>query len=99
MTILGHELRVLIFPGTSDKDDRRFGDGHEQLLTAVQNGGAGAVSRRLKLVAHICASLRFGKIAASAVVLPIFAGRPRSAIRYGVLERSSSACADERTQQ
>src|SRR3954470_7470187 len=50
------------------------------------------------MAAHIGASLEDGKIA-TAAILPNFAGRPRSAIRHGVLERSSSARADEGDQQ
>ena len=69
------------------------------VLRAVQNGGGGRESGRLKLAAHIGASLRSDKMGASAPILPHFAGRPRSAIRHGVLERGSSAGSDERTEQ
>ena len=40
------------------------------LLTAVENGGAGEVSRRSKLAAHMCAPLRVEKMAGVSPYLP-----------------------------
>src|SRR5271169_4620498 len=66
------------------------------MLRAVENGGGGRGSGRLKMAAHMRASLRSGKMRASALIVSNFTGRPRSAIRYGVLEGDTSAGADER---
>ena len=69
------------------------------LLTAFQSSGAGGVSRRSNLAAHKRASLEVEKMEALASIFSSFTGRPRSAIRHGVLERGSSAGADERVEQ
>jgi len=71
----------------------------QHLLTAFQSAGAGGVSRRSNLAAHMCAVLEVGKMGALAPIFPNLAGRHRSAIRHGVLERGSSAGADERIEQ
>jgi type I restriction enzyme S subunit len=60
-----------------------------RLLTAVENGGAGTVSRRSKMAAHSRAGLWAGRIGATAPITPPFRERHRSALRHGDLERDS----------
>ena len=59
------------------------------LLTAVENGGAGSVSRRSKMAAHNRAGLWAGRIGATAPITPPFRERHRSALRHGDLERDT----------
>lgn len=60
------------------------------LLTAVENGGAGTVSRRSKMAAHNRADLEEGVIGAIAPITPPFRERHRSAQRHGDVERDSA---------
>lgn len=60
------------------------------LLTAVENGGAGAVSRRSKMAAHNRAVFWEGRIGAIAPTTPPYRERHRSAQRHGDLERDSA---------
>ena len=60
------------------------------LLTAVENGGAGTVSRRSKMAAHNRAVLCEGTIGATGPVTPPFRERHRSAQRHGDLERDTT---------
>ncbi|QDU59585.1 hypothetical protein Pan216_04160 [Planctomycetes bacterium Pan216] len=69
-----------------------------RLLTAVENGGAGGVSRRLKIAALIHVLLRFGKMGALVPIVPEFARRRRSANRHGVVDGSTPAGADRRVE-
>jgi hypothetical protein len=66
------------------------------LLRAFENGGAGQSRGRLNVAARMRATSVKRKMRASALILPSFAGRPRSANRHGVVDRGSSASADER---
>jgi hypothetical protein len=59
------------------------------LLTAVENGGAGIVSRRSKMAAHNRAGLWAGRIGATAPITPPFRERHRSALRHGDVERDT----------
>ncbi len=59
------------------------------LLTAVENGGAGTVSRRSKMAAHNRAGIWEGRIGATAPITPPFRERHRSALRHGDLERDT----------
>ena len=59
------------------------------VLTAVENGGAGTVSRRSKMAAHNRAGLWAGRIGATAPITPPFRERHRSALRHGDVERDS----------
>jgi hypothetical protein len=60
------------------------------LLTAVENGGAGTVSRRSKMAAHNRAVLWEVRIGATAPITPPFRERHRSAHRHGDLERDTT---------
>ncbi len=60
------------------------------VLTAVENGGAGTVSRRSKMAAHNRAVLCEGRIGATAPITPPFRERHRSALRHGDLERDTA---------
>ena len=60
------------------------------MLTAVENGGAGTVSRRSKMAAHNCAGLCEGRIGATAPITPPFRERHRSALRHGDVERDTA---------
>ena len=59
------------------------------MLTAVENGGAGTVSRRSKMAAHNRAVLWEETIGATAPITPPFRERHRSAQRHGDLERDT----------
>ena len=61
-----------------------------QVLTAVENGGAGTVSRRSKMAAHNRAGLCEGRIGATAPITPPFRERHRSALRHGDMERDTA---------
>ena len=60
------------------------------VLTAVENGGAGTVSRRSKMAAHNRAGIWEGRIGATAPITPPFRERHRSAQRHGDLERDTT---------
>ena len=60
------------------------------VLTAVENGGAGTVSRRSKMAAHNRAVLCEARIGATAPITPPFRERHRSAQRHGDLERDTT---------
>ena len=60
------------------------------LLTAVENGGAGTVSRRSKMAAHNRAVLCEGTIGATGPITPPSRERHRSAQRHGDLERDTT---------
>ena len=60
------------------------------VLTAVENGGAGTVSRRSKMAAHNRAVLWEVRIGATAPITPPFRERHRSAQRHGDLERDTT---------
>jgi hypothetical protein len=60
------------------------------VLTAVENGGAGTVSRRSKMAAHNRAGIWEGGIGATAPIPPPFRERHRSALRHGDLERDTA---------
>jgi len=60
------------------------------VLTAVENGGAGTVSRRSKMAAHNRAVLCEGTIGATAPITPFSRERHRSAQRHGDLERDTT---------
>jgi len=62
----------------------------DPLLTAVENGDAGAVSRRSKMAAHNRAVFWEGRIGAIAPTTPPYRERHRSAQRHGDLERDSA---------
>jgi hypothetical protein len=62
----------------------------DSLLTAVENGGAGSVSRRSKMAAHNRAGIWEGRIGATAPITPPFRERHRSALRHGDLERDTA---------
>jgi hypothetical protein len=66
------------------------GGGIRKLLTAVENGGAGTVSRRSKMAAHNRAGLWAGRIGATAPITPPFRERHRSAQRHGDMERDTT---------
>ena len=69
--------------------------GFISLLRTFRSGRAGRVSRQSNLAAHICASLR-GSVDGTAVpIASNFAGRPRSAYRYGAMGRDSSPRVDQ----
>lgn len=78
-----HRLRMSITGKSSDA-------GRIALLTAVENGGAGPVSRRSKMAAHNRAVLREVRIGAIAPITPPFRERHRGAQRHGDLERASA---------
>ena len=61
-----------------------------ELLTAVENDSAGAVSRRSKTTAHNRAVLCEGRIGAIAPIPPPFRGSHRSAQRHGDVERDTT---------
>ena len=61
-----------------------------RVLTAVENGGAGTVSRRSKMAAHNRAVLCEGTIGATAPITPFSRERHRSAQRHGDLERDTT---------
>jgi len=61
----------------------------DAVLTAVENVGAGTVSRRSKMAAHNRAVLWAGRIGATAPITPPFRERHRSALRHGDLERDT----------
>jgi hypothetical protein len=61
-----------------------------KMLTAVENGGAGTVSRRSKMAAHNRAVLCEGTIGATGPVTPPSRERHRSAQRHGDLERDTT---------
>jgi hypothetical protein len=61
-----------------------------RMLTAVENGGAGTVSRRSKMAAHNRAVLWEVRIGATAPITPPFRERHRSAHRHGDLERDTT---------
>ena len=67
---------------------------HRVLLTAVKNGGAGKCRGGRNWWRAMAQPCEERKIGASAPILPNLEGRPRSAIGYGVLERSSSTRVD-----
>ena len=60
------------------------------MLTAVENGGAGTVSRRSKMAAHNRAVLCEGTIGATGPITPPSRERHRSAQRHGDLERDTT---------
>ena len=60
------------------------------VLTAVENGGAGTVSRRSKMAAHNRAVLCEGTIGATGPITPPSRERHRSAQRHGDLERDTT---------
>ena len=60
------------------------------VLTAVENGGAGTVSRRSKMAAHNRAGLCEGVIGATPPITPPFRERHRSALRHGDVERDTA---------
>ena len=62
----------------------------DHLLTAVENGGAGTMSRRSKMAAHNRAVLCEGTIGATAPITPPSRERHRSAQRHGDLERDTT---------
>ncbi len=64
------------------------------VLRAFRNGGAGGKSRRSKLASHICASLGGREDGGVAPIFFNFAGRPRSAQRYGIVDRSAPSSVD-----
>lgn len=57
-----------------------------QIVAAVQSGGGGEDSGRLKLAARIGVCLRSEKIGKLFPSLPCFAGRPQSAMQHRVLK-------------
>jgi len=61
-----------------------------EMLTAVENGGAGTVSRRSKMAAHNRAVLWEVRIGATAPITPPFRERHRSAQRHGDMERDTT---------
>ena len=76
---------------------QHISEGHPELahlraavLTAVENGGAGTVSRRSKMAAHNRAVLCEGTIGATGPITPPFRERHRSAQRHGDLERDTT---------
>ena len=72
-----------------DKAVDQMKDGRE-VLTAVENDSAGAVSRRSKTTAHNRAVLCEGRIGAIAPIPPPFRGSHRSAQRHGDVERDTT---------
>jgi hypothetical protein len=86
--------RLELFPRRGGVGVEQVGQGviggiPSEVLTAVENGGAGTVSRRSKMAAHNRAGLCEGLIGATAPIKPPFRERHRSALRHGDADRAA----------